>query len=258
LFPSYGLRFMAGTRASTGVLSLAACVALWCVLPQCARAQEGAPTHAASSTTHFNIPAQDLRRALQSYISLTDLSIMVPNGMLPERTSAAVQGDYTSREALERMLQGTGLEVHFIGDHLAAITRFSGGAGSAIAVPTGPSVVLRADELANVNANGMNYEPYIALIQDEVHGALCASSVTRPGEYRLLVQFQVASSGALTDIHLLGSTGTQARDAEIMHVLRSTVLDLPPPLGMPEPVSILFRPQGNGVVARCPAPISGG
>lgn len=238
----------------------AACIALWTVLlMRCAWAQQetAGAEQADTQTIHFDIPAQSLRSALQSYISLTELSIMVPSGMTTGRTSAAIHGDYTSREALARLLQGTGLTVHFISDSIAAITVPPGAASSTAAVPTEPSELLPADEVTNIRANGMDYEPYVALIQQEVLDALCASSITHPGDYRLLVQFRVSARGAIADVHVLGSTGMHERDVAVLRVLRSVVLDLPPPLSMPEPVTILFRPQGNGVVTRCPAPVAG-
>jgi hypothetical protein len=69
---------MTGKRASTSVLSLAACFMLWSALMvQSARAQDAGRTDSASSgAIRFDLPAQPLAQALQAYGRVAELSVM--------------------------------------------------------------------------------------------------------------------------------------------------------------------------------------
>lgn len=217
---------------------------------QSARASDaGAPRNGAAALMHFNLPAQPLAAALRSYIDQTDLSVLAQSSMIAQRTSAPVQGDYSTREALQRLLAGTGLTVRFLGDTAAAIVALP--QTEQAAVPT-PSEVIPPSEIAGIMADGADYRPYVALVQQQLGESLCESPQTRPGNYRLLVQLNVTRSGAVEGARLLDSTGDVARDTAIARTLHGLVFDLPPPAAMPQPITILFRPEGNGIAADCP------
>ncbi len=203
---------------------------------------------------HFDLPAQSLASALQSYIDQTDLSVLVQSSMIAQRMSAPVQGDYTSREALQRLLVGTGLTVRFLGEAAAAIVALPQTQQSAAATP---SEVIPPTDIAGIMAGGVDYRPYVALVQQQLGEALCASPQTRPGNYRLLVQLSVTRSGTVGVARLVDSTGDPVRDAAIAQTLRQLAFDLPPPAAMPQPITILFRPQGGGILADCPSPEGG-
>ncbi|MGK8779932.1 hypothetical protein ACRS8P_34115 [Burkholderia cenocepacia] len=91
------------------------------------------------------------------------------------------------------------------------------------------------------------------MIQANLTTALCASPLTRPGDYRLAAQLLIDRGGKVAMVDLLASTGVPARDVAIGRSLRALTLDAPPPAGFPEPVTILLRPAGNGIHADCPA-----
>lgn len=229
----------------------------------CAFAQDsGSADSAAGSAAdviHFNLPAQPLPAALQSFVSVTELSVLVQNSLIEQRTSSPVQGDYSSREALQRMLAGTGLTVRFPSENAVAIVPLRGADPRATSsVTPAPSEMIAVTDIAGVFAAGADYRSYVSLVQQELREALCVSPQTRPGNYRLLVQFHITASGTLTAERVLDSTGDSARDAAIARTLRNVVFDLPPPAEMPQPVTILFRPQGGGINTDCTSSAEGG
>jgi len=65
----------------------------------------------AQARTAFNIPSQELGRALQVLSRDTGLQIVFDPGLTRGRTSNAVSGTMTAREALRRMIAGSGVEV---------------------------------------------------------------------------------------------------------------------------------------------------
>ncbi|WP_205172927.1 TonB C-terminal domain-containing protein, partial [Burkholderia sp. LMG 13014] len=84
--------------------------------------------------------------------------------------------------------------------------------------------------------------------------ALCAQPGAVPGSYRLVAQVRIDNRGAVVAVNMVASSGSAARDAAVMRALRAMKLDDAPPADLPQPVTILLRPAGNGVHFRCPAP----
>ena len=81
---------------------------------------------------------------------------------------------------------------------------------------------------------------------------LCRSALTRPGSYRLALRLRIAASGSVATLKQAGSTGRPVRDAVISRSLRAQVFEPPPP-AMPQPITILLRPDGAGGACQ-PAP----
>jgi len=238
------------TRASTSVLALAACIVLpgALLIHGSAWAQDTEPVdHGIGGIAHFDIPAQPLAEALESFGRLTHLSVLMQSNMLNGRTSAPVEGDYSARDALQRMLAGTGLRARFPGPDAITI----------VAAPVAPdeaSAPVAAASLLTIDgaqSDGADYRPYLAMVQMRITQALCKSPETRPGSYRLAVSMRIGDQGGVVASRIAGSTGDAARDAAIAETMRALVFDEPAPASMPEPVTILLRPEGDGVLSDC-------
>jgi hypothetical protein len=70
---------------------------------------------------------------------------------------------------------------------------------------------------------------------------LCRQQETRPGAFRLAVQFSVDGSGKLENLNLLSTTGTASRDAAIVGLLTGLAFDQIPPPGIPQPITMVLR-----------------
>lgn len=69
----------------------------------------------------FSIPAQPLASALLAFSSQADVQVMTASSDLHDRVSSAVSGERPAREALDRLLSGTGMRAHVISDSAVSI-----------------------------------------------------------------------------------------------------------------------------------------
>lgn len=207
----------------------------------------GLDNRAPARVIHFDLPAQPLAAALEAYGNLTRLSVLAQSSLLDDRVSASVSGDYSAADALQRLLVGTGLTARFTDADEALIVSLA--AVPQLSVPTPPATIA-ASAIDGVLANGDN-RLYAAMIQTRVTEALCASPETRPGSYRLVVRLSIDGTGAVVMSSVVGSTGSPARDESIRQVTLALAMDGAPPPMLKQPVTILIRPNGNGVNTDC-------
>ncbi|GAB2916024.1 TonB-dependent outer membrane receptor VreA [Paraburkholderia jirisanensis] len=248
---------MTGRRPSTHILALAAYIMLFALVIRSSQAQDtGRANRTASGAIHFALPAQPLAAALQALGSMTDLSVLAGSNVLDGRVSAPLDGDFSPREALQRLLDGTGLQASFISENSAVLLPAATPPAAAPAPVTAPegTGLDAAPPIAGAVVAGNDYQSYAAMIQVRLAEALCRSAQTRPGSYRLLLQFHIDARGAVVAPQLLESTGTAARDAAISGALRGLVLDAAPPPALQQPVTILLRPQQDSAAAECSQP----
>ncbi|MGG1948125.1 STN domain-containing protein [Trinickia sp. NRRL B-1857] len=245
--------------APAGVRSLIACLPL-ILFVHCAAVQaqqqmqtqvpEGAEASASSADrTHpFHLAPQPLAEALKTFRHLSDLAILAPAPLLDGKTSSAVEGDLRTREALERMLNGTGLHAEFTGPDEAIIM--------ADAAPPQPAQEQATGVPADAPIGGIDgnetRRAFAAVLQANMTRALCANPAAVPGSFRLLARLRIDENGRVVKVDVVESSGLAARDAAVAHALRGLALDMPPPPGLPQPVAVLLRPAGNGVHIRCP------
>src|ERR1700677_1132701 len=70
---------------------------------------------------HVDIPAQPLVTALRQFADQTGLQLAVETSIATGKTSVAVKGTLSSEDALERLLQGTGLTYRFLDNRTVAV-----------------------------------------------------------------------------------------------------------------------------------------
>jgi outer membrane receptor protein involved in Fe transport len=79
---------------------------------------EAAP---AGRSIHFDIPAQTLAQALDQFARQSGAQILYPYRIAAARRSAALHGDMPAREALDRLLRQSGLEVARFADRVVIL-----------------------------------------------------------------------------------------------------------------------------------------
>lgn len=200
---------------------------------------------------HFDLPAQSLAQLLLAFRATRLVVVVLSSSLLDGRTSSPVSGNYAPRDALRQALIGTGLQARFLGADSAIIVPLDGDAPAP--VPPRPATAIAASAIDGVFAGG-DYRAYVSMIQTRLTAALCASPLTRPGDYRLAAQLLIDGEGRISASDIVGSTGSSDRDIAIGRTMRELVLDSAPPVGFPEPVTILLRPLGDGVRVDCPPP----
>lgn len=98
-----------------------------------AQAQTSAPA-AVLAPVEFRIAAQPLSQALDALARQARLELMVQPALVEGRTAPAVQGRLTAREALDRLLAGSGLYAEMEGRSVI-VRRLPQGAGTATLAP---------------------------------------------------------------------------------------------------------------------------
>ncbi|HDR9272029.1 TPA: TonB C-terminal domain-containing protein [Burkholderia vietnamiensis] len=245
---------MTRSRAPTGVVALVAWLVFVVPCLRGALAQEaGVAGRPPGSVAHFALRAQPLAKALQDFARLTELLVLAPAPLLDGRTSAPVQGDFAPRDALERMLTGTGLRAEFARPDEAIIV-------AQPAADAAPSAADASDAALPIDGIGESGErrAFAGMLQAHLIDALCAQPAAVPGSYRLVAQVRIDNRGTVVAVNMVASSGSAARDAAVLHALRALKLDDAPPADLPQPVTILLRPEGNGVHFRCPPAASRG
>jgi len=76
---------------------------------------------AEESTFNLNIPAQPLAAAIEAVSKQTGLQPFYADGALVGKQSPALKGNYSKREAVEKLLAQSGLDYTFTGDNTVAV-----------------------------------------------------------------------------------------------------------------------------------------
>lgn len=172
----------------------------------------------------FDIPAQTLMTALRAYSEQTGVSVLFDDSLVRNRRSPGVTGRYSAPDALQRLLDGTGLAAHY-----ASPMAFT------LMPDEAPAVADQPDDAVD----SAIAEHFAGRLQASLVRSLCGSERTHPGRYRLAMQLWLDTTGTVTRTQLLSSTGNAARDTQIETLANGLVVG-EMPAGMPQPVTILL------------------
>ncbi len=186
----------------------------------------------------FDIPAEPLVTALNDYSATAHLSLFYDGALAMGRKSSAIQGIFAPREALQRLLEGTG---------------FIAGSTDAGTITVDLPDASLSQQLALVRSRTAGYAPYLALIQASLRNALCANRATQSDADDILVRFQIGPSGLVAHADLLTSTGSRERDAIYTGLLERLDIGQPPPPSMPQPVTMMLLPRSSSRATGCKA-----
>ena len=220
-------REQSDSRMTTRVRWRAAIVALLlAVMPVAATAE----TPAAPAAVVYDIPAQELARALNAYAAASGLQVLYETALAAGRRSTAIKGRMTADAALAQLLAGSGL----VGRRtdVDAITLFAERPADAAAVRPAPD------------------GHFLGALQGAVLGALYGSDETRPGAYRAALQLWLTPAGTIARAALLSSTGDVRRDAALQRLLPGTQIGPQPP-GLGQPVTLVIGPRAAGQRPEC-------
>lgn len=187
----------------------------------------------ANSLLRFDMPNQSLDTALVTFGSLTGYSVLVASNLAVGRQAAAVYGDFEPREALQRLLIGTGLTARYSGSNAFTL------------VPSSLSEEIESIDEQEKHQIAIRNTSYPVVLQASITRALCRVQQDAFGRYRVVFQLWINDAGAVRDVRLLESSGLKARDTTIVDTLQRVVMDTPPPLGLSQPITILLTPRPN-------------
>lgn len=189
----------------------------------------------------FDIPEQPLPAALARYFRITGVQLLYDSTLASGHRSSRVKGRFTPRDALRRLLSGTGLVVRYSRTDAAIITTPSGGPQSSL-VPLGRVVV--REQVAPVRLLSAERLAYYGLLEDELHAQLQSSERTGRLSFSLTVHLSVAADGRLSSIVVRRSSGSSRTDTLITETLLQAAVSPPPP-DLPQPLAIVLRGSRN-------------
>ena len=178
----------------------------------------------------FDIPGQPLDKAIHFFAIASNHQILYETALSSGQRSTELKGVFTPGVALSVLLTGTGLVGRRTDIDAFTISAMEQGPAAAATIPDGR---------------------FLGAVQSGILGALCRSPRTWPGEYKVAVQLWIASSGAVEGAALVGSTGEAGRDAVLLDALRDVVIDMRPPPGMPQPVTMAIVPRTKQETEDC-------
>jgi hypothetical protein len=196
-----------------------------------------AQSEASETPVPFDIPAQPLDAALAQYFSVTGVQLLYDSMLTSGQRSTRVKGRFTPREALRRLLSGTGLVVRYSGTDAAIITTQSGDNPSSL-VPLGRVVV--REEVAPARLQSVERLAYYGLLEEELYACLQASEHTERLRFSLIVHLSISADGKLSEIVVHRSSGNSRTDTLVVETLFQAVVS-PPPYGLQQPLAIVLR-----------------
>lgn len=217
----------------------------------CAGSPAGAqisPLGPHAETMRFDLAAQALGDALEAYSRMTHISVVV-DSRHTTRAAPAVRGAMTPEQALHALLDGSGLQGRYVRSRSVVVEPRPASMHQDEAASAQP---LGLASIAGVMDEAGDHRGYAARLQNAVRGALCRAPRTRPGQYRLAMQFGVDARGRLVQLRLLGSSGDARRDAAVQRVLEGLEIGVAGP-GIGQPFVFLVVPQSDGGRVDCAA-----
>jgi hypothetical protein len=194
-----------------------------------------------NQTIVFDIPSEPLASALQDFSQRSGIELFYESAITDGLESTPLKGAYTSRDALRRLLSGTGFIVHYNLHNAVSLS-----------LPTMADPSLEQDHslgaaslslgALNVVAgapDGEQLQEFAEALQNDVSTALTKNPDVRSGNYRIRIKLWIDPSRAIRRAVVTQTTGDAARDAAIATVLQGLVITRAPPLGLAQPVRVI-------------------
>jgi len=187
---------------------------------------------ASATRITFDIPSQSLTSALESYGATSKREVLYDARLATGRLSGEVRGAFAPSEALQILLDGTGLVGRLTSENAVVIVPSSAAAGQRT---TPDAEAQKGDPVIRAR--------YYAVVQERVRDAFCRDTVLRPGRYRIAVQFWIAPTGTVQQTRLLSKTGDGRVDSAIETTLRGLRMKEMPPPGISQPLTMVVAPR---------------
>ena len=137
----------------------------------------------AQATIRFDLPAQTLEASLRAISKSTDTNILIDRKLVDGLKAPALKADLSVEQAINRLLQGTGLTYQYVNEHTIVLATVGSRSGD-----SGPARATLAKPTADTQTPGSAPRERLAQANSEVQ-----SPVQRPQE---------AASGAFAEQHL--------------------------------------------------------
>jgi hypothetical protein len=200
---------------------------LWCLLVPLlllSARQAFAEPQLTREEVRFDIASQPLADALVAYARIAGVEILIDDGIVAGRQSAAVSGTYHPAIALRQVVAMSDLDIRYV-DHVTV---------TLVPHRAADGVSDRDDE---------RYAPFTAALQAAFAQAMCAHEGLPSSPIRVVAQLWIGPAGKVVQSLLLGSTGDTERDTAITRRLDLLNVGRTPPADLPQPATMIFSPR---------------
>jgi hypothetical protein len=208
------------------------------------QAAEPADTADARHVVAFSIPAQGLASALEIFSRVSNVQVLYDSRLAAGQHSTAVQGELPVDVALQTLLQGTGLLVHYTRGHDVILMPVGGEpALSTMGVPPVAMLSLQTlhvepPQVSAAPVDHVAYRLYGGLMEARIREALEENRAVSHGNFGISLSIWISPTGLLQRYVLLHSTGGPDRDSVIARALRGLSFGQAPPADLPQPVTM--------------------
>ena len=204
----------------------------------CAAAAQDRPAVSASAPIPFHIPAQPLANALQAYGAQTGVQVLYESHSAAGRHSVAVEGNFTPENALNLLLAGTDLSVHYTRPDAITLARSSSEQDAPPLSPIAATDLSLGTLRVRGEEDSSSLRAYSESVQVDIQKALQRNARTRGGSYRVVFDLWIDPFRTITRTQLFQSTGDAERDAALTVALRGVVISRAAPANMRQPVRV--------------------
>lgn len=202
--------------SKTGFWTMAAAAAILLAAP--------APAASASPQVRtFSIPAQSLDDALTRFGASTGLQLLYDASLASGRRSAAVEGVMEPRQALVRLLEGTGLFARFTSGGAVVIYASS----SSSAVVLNPITAVAAPLVGRRDDGAMR--AYADRARLRVAEAVRRDPELTRDDVLVRLRLRLNAEGRVSDAVIQEGTGDAGWDARFLALVSSLRFEAPPP-----------------------------
>lgn len=217
--------------------ALALIAVLLCACPLAGGMPQGALAQtSADQPLAFDIPAQPLDAALAQYFRVSGVQLLYDSALTVGRRSTPVHGSLGPREALRRLLSGTGLIVRYSRASAAIITRPE----VAVAAPLVPLGRVIVRERIVTRIAPVERMAYYGLIETQLRELLRSDKRTSRLVFDLRIALRIGENGGLEEIRVMRGSGDRRVDRALVDVLSNASVAAPPP-GLKQPLAIALR-----------------
>ncbi|HEY4124885.1 MAG TPA: TonB family protein [Rhizomicrobium sp.] len=201
-------------------------------------------TYAGNAGIVFDVSPQPLVSALEAYSRAAKIQILYDSAAARGLRSPGVNGLLAPQQALEKLLEGTGLFASYETRNSVVLLSASGGAQFG-----NPSVPLLTLGSLKVDAQAKNrfmllfYEMYARLVQEDIRKALSIEPATRALNYSMRMMVWVGDRGSIERSIVFGSSGDHELDEAVLQAVHKVAIDRAPPFGMPQPIHVRIFAQ---------------
>lgn len=187
-------------------------------------------TKTQNTKIRLDIPSQPLADALVAFGSSANLEVFYDGALAVGRRSTAISGEFAPIDALNLLLRSTGY-----------VPR---------AAPDGGGVTIVPDIRKADAALPGRYEAYFAVLQRSLMAGLCGIDPVVTGQ-RFVVNFWLDPSGSVSQADVFGLSQYPSSRDRISAALRKVRVKEPPPVDLPQPVTLAVYPPGVGEATGC-------